>query len=228
MGILVNALVIVIFSLFGGKLQKYVTQKSYWILGISIMIISLVGFLENIFTVSDDSITSGSLTVIIIAFIIGTTVGDILHLDDKFSNISMSENKNLNAVMDAFFFFGIGGLQICGPVELAVFGDNTQLFINSIIDVPFAIVFGATYGKVVSLSSIPVALMQIVIAVIAYFLNGILSDQMVAQMCSMGYIILFFTGFNLMTNGKYKISNLSMLPGILIVILFNLISGLWG
>lgn len=64
---------------------------------------------------------------------------------------------------------------------------------------------------------------QVLIALIAYFSSNFFSNEMTAQLCAMGYIILFFSGFNLITNGKYRINNINMLPGIFLVVLFNVI-----
>ena len=129
----------------------------------------------------------------------------------------------MNAFIDAMIFFGVGGLQISGPIMLATNNDSSQLLIKTAVDFPFAIAFGSAYGKVVSFSAFPVAVMQIGIALIAYFFSGFFSGEITAQLCAMGYVILFFSGYNLMTNGRNKVSNINMLPAIFLVILFNLI-----
>jgi len=41
------------------------------------------------------------------------------------------------------------------------------------------------------------------------------------QLCAIGYILLFFSGLNLTTDGKSRINNINMLPGMLLVILFH-------
>lgn len=228
MGIIINAIAIAFGGLLGGKLHKKMSRENFQILGIAIMIVSLVGFFENMYNVDGKNISSENLIVVLLAYILGTKMGEYLHLEDKLSNIGKSQNASANALVDAIMFFGIGGLQICGPVALAINGDNTQLYLKSIMDLPFAIVFGAAYGKIVSLSSIPVAVVQVIIVAIAYLASSFFSDIMVAQLCAMGFIILFFSGFNVMANGKYKISNINMLPGIFLVILYYVIIGIKG
>lgn len=223
MGIFTDALAIILGGLFGGKLQKRNSSKNYHILGIGIMIFSLVGFLENVYNVQGKNIVSENLMVVLFSYLIGNKIGEVLQLENKLSNLSKTEDRSLNAFMDAALFFGVGGLQISGPLLLALNHDNNHLFIKTFFDIPFAIAFGATYGKVISLSAIPVAIIQILTASTAYFFSGFFSNEVITQLCAIGYIILFFSGFNLMTDGKYKISNINMLPGVFLVILFNIL-----
>lgn len=221
MGILANALTIIIGGFLGSKQQCKACAKNYHILGIGIMIISLVGFLENVYNVQGETIVSGNLLVVIFSYLLGSKIGELLRLEDKLSNFGKTTNKSFNAFLDAALFFGIGGLQISGPVLLAVNNDNSQLFLKCFVDTPFAIAFGATYGKIVSLSALPVAVLQVLIALIAYYSSAVFSNELTTQLCAIGYIILFFSGFNLMPNSKYKINNINMLPSIFLVVLFT-------
>ena len=220
MGIVANALVIGIFSLLGSVLRKTVSKDKFRILGICIVIVSVVGFFENVYTVQNGKLISGSLTLLLIAFIIGNELGEGLRINQHLSNLGKSDNAARNAIMDSFLYFGIGGLQICGPIAMVTNGDNSQLFLKSAIDIPFAIMFGATYGPWAAVAAIPVALMQVVIALMAWFMGGFFTDQVVKDVCSLGFIILFFSGFNLFTQGKKKIDNVNMLPSILIILLY--------
>lgn len=221
MGILADALVIIFGGLFGNKLQKWNTKTSCQTLGIGIMIVSLAGFSENLYRVQGDLIVSKNLIIILLSYLIGSKIGETLRLEEKLSNFGKSKNDSLNAFVDAALFFGVGGLQISGPIVLALNHDNSQLFMKSLVDFPFAIAFGAAYGKVTSLSAFPVAAVQILITLIAHCFSSAFSSDLTAQLCAVGYIILFFSGFNLMTDGKYKVSNINMLPAILLVILFH-------
>lgn len=226
MGIFANALTIAFGGFFGSK-QKITENKSkYTILSIAIMIVSLVGFFENVYNVQGGNIVSENLIIVMFSFLLGSKVGELLHIEDKISNFGKMGNKSFNAFIDAALFFGIGGLQISGPVLLGVNNDNSQLFMKCFIDAPFAIAFGAAYGKVVSLSALPVAVIQVLIALTAHLFSSVFSNALTAQLCAMGYIILFFSGYNLFAGGRNKINNINMLPGIFFVILFNTIFSL--
>lgn len=221
MGIAANALVIVLGGLLGSKLQKSITEESERTLGICIVIVSLVGFFENIYRIQGQTITSESLMIVLLAFLVGSKLGEALHLEERLSNLGKDAQNQRHGVLDAFLYFGVGGMQICGPILLATQGDNSQLLLKSAIDIPFAIVFGAAYGKTAALAAIPVALVQVLIAGAAYLFRGLFTEQMITELCAVGYIILFFSGFNLIAGGKHRISNLNMLPGVLLIMLLQ-------
>lgn len=223
MGIVANALTIILGGLFGSKLRNRTTSPNHNILAIVIMAFSLVGFLENVYNIQGKILQSKNLIIVMFTFFIGSKLGDILQIEAKLSNLSKTSNGSFNAFIDATLFFGVGGLQISGPILLALNNDSTQLFIKSFIDLPFAIAFGAAYGKVISLSSLPVSIIQAIIVLITYFFSDFFNNEITTQLCAIGYIILFFSGFNLMTGGKHKINNINMLPSVFLVVLFNLV-----
>lgn len=221
MGILADGFAIIFGGLFGTSLQKRGTDTNHRVLAICIMLVSIVGFLENVYYIKGENIVSENLLVVLFAFFVGSKLGDLLRLEEKLSLWGKTNNRSLDGCVDAALFFGVGGLQISGPVLWALTGDNSQLFIKSMIDLPFAVVYGAAYGKIVSLAALPVILIQALFAVTAYFFADFLSGEMIAQLCAMGYIILFFSGFNLITEGRYKINNINMLPSVFLVVLFH-------
>ena len=221
MGIFVNALSIVSGSLFGDIFGGRIKLKNLTALSIGIMIISVVGFFENIFDVSGIALKSNELLVIVFSLIIGATLGDAMQLETKLSNLSSLSKGDVSVFIDSAVFFGIGGLQICGPLLLAISGDNSQLILKSMIDFPFAIMFGISYGKKTAFSAIPVAVIQILITVLAMAFGQFLDTSVIKHLCAMGYIILFFSGFNLMN--KTKINNVNMILGIFIVLLYHII-----
>ena len=221
MGIVTNALVIGIFGLLGSVLKKTISNDIFRILGICIVIVSIVGFFENLYTIQNGKLISDNLPLLLIVLIIGNVLGEKLHINQHLSNLVKSDNAAQNAVTDSFLYFGIGGLQICGPITMVMQGDNSQLFLKSMIDIPFAIMFGATYGPWVALAAIPVALVQIAIALITWCMGNFFTEQVVKELCSLGFIILFFCGYNLFSQGKNKIDNLNMLPSILIILLYH-------
>ena len=227
MGIMVNAGAIFLGGLMGDIFKNRISIKNFSVLGISIMLISFVGFVENMFNITNAELKSEMLMPVVFALIIGSFIGELLHIEDRLSRFSNHEKLTHNAFIDATLFFGIGGLQISGPIILAVDNDNSQLFLKSLIDFPFAFIFGATYGKITSLSALPVALMQILIAVVAFFCGSFFNDAVISQFCAMGYMILFFSGFNLLCEKQHKINNVNMLPGIFIIFLINIGVNIW-
>ena len=227
MGILINACTIMFGGLFGSLFKTKLDLKNTSIFGISVILISTIGFIENIFGVSGETLESSGLFIVVFALVIGWTFGEWIRMDDKLSNLAGTKNVYMNAFIDSTVFFGIGGLQICGPILLALEHDSSQLYLKSVIDFPFALMFGAIYGKTVMLSALPVAALQVLIALGAYLSGAYISDAMLGQLCSIGYIILFFSGFNLLCEKQHKIKNVNMIPAILVIILLNLTLKFW-
>ena len=222
-----NVLSIVTGSLFGNIFKERIKFKNFTVFGIAIMVISIVGFFENIFDVNGMILKSNDLLVVVFALIIGTILGDAIQLETKINNMSSYLNDSFTAFIDATIFFGVGGMQICGPIMLATVGDNSQLIIKSFIDFPFALMFGISYGKKVLLSSIPVAVVQVIIVLLTILSKTFFDTTVIKQLCAMGYIILFFSGFNLICESKYKINNVNMIIGIFIILVYNVILKLW-
>lgn len=227
MGILINALSIIAGSFFGSVFKKHIKFKNFTVFGIAIMIISAVGFFENIFDIDALMLKSKDLIVIIFALIAGTMIGDAIKLEENINNLSNFANESFSAFIDSTIFFGVGGMQICGPILLATVGDNSQLLIKSLIDFPFALMFGISYGKKVLFSSVPVALCQVIIVLLTILSKTFFDTMIIKQLCAMGYIILFFSGFNLLCESKYKINNVNMVIGIFIILLYNITLKAW-
>ncbi|MBQ6906943.1 MAG: DUF554 family protein [Clostridia bacterium] len=227
MGIAINGLSIISGCLLGNRLRSRITFNNFLPLGIAIMIMSLMGFLENILNVSNGQINSNSTLIVVFSLIIGTYIGEFLRIDDKLSNFAKCKHNEYNAFIDAALFFGVGGLQLSGSIVLAVNNDSSQLILKSLVDFPFALMFGISYGKITSLSAFPVMTIQIIIALIAYFARDFLTADTLAQLCAMGYIILFFSGFNLVCERKYRINNTDMLPSVIIIIIVGLFLYIW-
>ena len=225
MGIFIDTLSIIAGTLIGAVFREHIKIKSFMIFGISIMIISIVSFFENIFDITNIGLKSNELLLVVFALIIGTTIGDVLQVESKISNIIKSGEHS--ALIDSTVFFGIGGLQICGPVLMATTGDNSQLILKGVIDFPFALMFGMSYGGKVALSAIPVALCQLFILLISKIFENFFSAEIIKQLCSMGYIVLFFSGFNLICENKKKINNTNMIIGIFVILLYNIILNFW-
>lgn len=222
MGFLVDGLSILVGSILGGFLNKRIAFKNFSAISIAIMLISAVGLFENILSISDGKIVGEHTVIVVIALVLGYTVGDLLKIEDRLYSLSKAQDIKKNALIDAVLFFGIGGLQISGPILYALDGDSFQLILKGVIDFPFALMLGATYGKRVAFSAPIVIAVQLLIAATAYFLGNFITDSLLCQLCSLGYLILFFSGFNMICSPKNKIKNINIIPGIFLIMIYNI------
>ena len=223
MGFIVSAASIFFGGILGGIFKKRVDIRDFSALSIGIMLISAVGLLENILGISDGKIVGEHTVIVSIALILGFFIGNALKLEERIYRLSKGENLTKNGFNDTLLFFGIGGLQISGPILYALEGDSFQLILKAVIDFPFALVFGATYGKRVCFSSLILLLVQLAIAALAYCLGSFLGDDLLGQICSLGYLILFFSGFNMICSPDKKVKNINIIPGLFLIIIYNVI-----
>ena len=71
------------------------------------------------------------------------------------------------------------------------------------------------------------AIGQLMIAGLTAISKCFFDANVIKQLCAMGYIVLFFSGFNLVCEKKYKINNINMIMGIFIILLYNIIIKIW-
>ena len=208
-------------GILGGCFQKRLKMESLTALPIAIMLISIVGLFENIMSISGEQIVGESTVIVSIALVLGYAIGERLRLEDRIYSLSKARTVGANGLIDAILFFGIGGLQISGPILYALNGDSFQLILKGMIDLPFALMLGATYGKRISLSAFFILAMQIIVALIAYCARQFIGGDLLAALCSLGYLILFFSGYNMLAPSKNKIKNINILPGMILIILYH-------
>lgn len=216
-----NGCAIALGGVLGGLFSKKIKSNDLAPLSIGIMLISLVGLLENILTVSDTRVIGEHTVIVTIALVAGCAIGNLLKIEDRLSAVSDQQGEGNGGFINATLFFGIGGLQVSAPILYVLEGDFFQLILKGIIDFPFALMLGAAYGKKVSLSAIPVVVGQLLIGALAWLAGDFISDALLCQLCSLGYLILFFSGFNMLCPTKSRIKNINFVPGMLLIILYN-------
>lgn len=222
MGIITDAAAILLGALIGCIFKSKAVIKQTDIFGIGIIIISIAGALENLLEVTDGKVKSTGVISVVAAIIVGYLIGELLKIEKRLVKITDGQGGK-GGFVDASIFFGVGGLQICGSILLGAEGDSTQLYIKSAVDFPFAIMLAAVYGATVLLAALPVAALQTLIAVGAYFFGDFMSGEMLSQICAVGYIILCFSGANMLSCAKKKISCVNMLPSVPFVAAFSLL-----
>ena len=94
MGIIIDGLAIALGCLFGGLLSKKIAFKNNSALAIGVMIISIVGFLENLLSISEGGKIVGEHTVtVVIALVLGCFIGDLLKIEERISLLSSGKRR---------------------------------------------------------------------------------------------------------------------------------------
>ncbi len=221
LGTLCNAVAIVLGGIIGNVFRKRLSSMKslIQILGISIMLMSAVNVISNTITIDNNTLVTKNILLIIFALLIGNIIGEKIELEEKISNATGKKNKS--GFVIATMLFSIGGLQIIGPICSVLNGDNSVLISKAFVDFPLAISLGALLGIEVSFSAIPVLLIQIMISCIAYFAKNFFTDVAISQLATMGYIILFFVGFNMVFKENVRVKTNNMIPAIGVILIYN-------
>jgi len=244
LGVLVNALSVVAGSLVGVVIKKGIkdkyTQTIIQGLGLTVVALGIMGALEaNNMLIVIVSIAIGSL--------IGEWI-DIEKLLERMGDKIQSkvskpkyENKNRsvesmsttdtlesdskeekNNIAKAFvastLMYCSGGMAIVGSLQGGLEQNHTTLLIKSILDGVTSIVLASAMGIGVIFSAIPVFIYQGLIAISASFAKGLLTDVVVADMSSIGGILILGIGINILGLSKIKVGN--MIPAVIIPIIY--------
>lgn len=231
-GVLVNGITVFLGGLIGLLFKKGISKsiegsinKS---MGIVVVIIGLNGVIANMLSMNTEGqLKSSGELLLVVSFALGTFIGEVLKLDDRFNNFSakLEQRFKMDGFTNGFIagssIFCIGAMAIIGSINSGLSGDHSTLFTKSIIDFVTAIVLAASLGVGVMFAAIPVVIYQGVICLLAVFLSNILVGELLVQTSMVGYVLIICVGLNLMTTLKFKTIN--MLPALFIPVAYSFI-----
>ena len=228
LGTLCNVVAISVGGLIGNAFRSKITSAKslIQILGISIMFMSAVNIISNTIIIENNTIATKNILLTILALLIGTLAGEALGLEERISESTGKQSKS--GFVIATMMFSIGGLQIIGPICSVLNSDNSVLISKAIVDFPLAVSLGAILGVGVVFSAFSTGVIQIAIAIIAYFARGFFTASAISQLAAIGYIILFFVGFNMVFKEIIRVKTNNMIPSIAVVLIYNAVLNIWG
>lgn len=223
MGAIINGVLIVVAVFIGqiiGKfLKESVCQQLYKAMGLVVIYIGISSMLQMESTLN-----------LLISMSIGTFIGGsidleqkIVYLGNKLQEKLSPTNEIASGFINSTLLFCVGSMAIVGAFNDGLSNDHTILIIKGIIDAIAAIVFTIQYGKGVYLSAILVVIYEGTLTLLASLLCPILSDYAIAQLSSVGGLVLLATGLKMSGIGNFKVMN--MVPAIfasaIVAVLFN-------
>ncbi len=196
-------------------------------LGIAVLIIGLNGVITNMLSYDNGKLTSSGELLLVIFLVLGTLIGEIFRLDDRFSSLSKKIDGKFkgggfaSGFVNGTLLFCVGAMTIIGSVNDGLLGDSSVLFVKSALDFTAAIIFGATLGFGVIFSCIPMLIYQGGITLLAGTLSDVLVGDVLTQVCSVGYAIIMAIGLNFLLTKKFK--TLNMLPAMFLPVAYHYI-----
>lgn len=159
----------------------------------------------------------------IICLAIGTLIGTALNLDEKFNRLTskIGGNDFAKGLSTAILLFCIGTLSILGPVQSALYHNNTFLYTNAALDFVTSIILSCAYGMGIMWAALVLFLWQGAIYAVSLFLGEYISQSFFNELSIVGGILILSSGLSILKIKDLKTMN--MLPSLVVVLLLWII-----
>jgi uncharacterized membrane protein YqgA involved in biofilm formation len=215
--IIINALAVVAGSAIGALARKGIREKYITVLntamGLAVLVLG-----ANVAMAS--MLKSEYPVLFIFALSIGGFIGTLLRLDQrmesamkKFSGANLSEG-----ITTAVLLCCVGSLAIMGPVNSALYGDDTFLMTLATMNFVTMVVIASSYGFGTALTAIVVFLWLTIVYFIAKFSSRFISEELIAEISVVGGVLIAASGLGLLQIKDCKTINL--LPSLCVPIIF--------
>ncbi|GJM79348.1 hypothetical protein HMSSN139_18440 [Paenibacillus sp. HMSSN-139] len=122
--------------------------------------------------------------------------------------------------------FCIGTLSILGPIESAIHGNHTYLYMNATLDLVTSMVLASSYGIGIALTAVVLFLWQGAIYMSADYLAPFLTAPLLTEISIVGGVLIASSGLSILKIIEAK--TLNMLPALLVPVIWFLLKGLLG
>lgn len=210
-GTIVNTLTITAGSVIGSLLHRGLNEKYSEAL-FTAMGLAAAGLGIN--TVVRYMPKSEYPVLFIISLAAGLLLGSMLDIDGRFNRlVSRHSGGNLaEGLSTGILLYCIGALSILGPIQSALYGDNTFLFTNATLDLVTSMVLASTYGIGMVIAAPVLFCWQGSIYMLALWLGDFMSDSMLAEVSIVGGFMIACSGFGILKIKDFK--TLNMLPAL--------------
>lgn len=223
-GTIANTICILVGSVAGSALKKGIKEE-YSQAMYNAMGLAATGLGIN--TVIHNMPESNYPVLFILSLSLGSIIGCFLDLSGRFNRlierISKGDGANLSkGLSTAILLFCIGTLSILGPVNSALYGDNTFLYTNATLDLVTSLVLATTYGIGIAIAAGVLFCWQGLIYLMAMFFGNIITLEIMTEISLVGGFLITSSGLAILNIKDCKTIN--MLPALFIPIIFFVIN----
>lgn len=220
LGTIVNTTTILAGSLLGTVLKKGIKEKYQ---GALFHAMGLAAAGLGINSIVNNMPDSKYPVLFIVSLALGSFIGTVLNIDGKFHGLAgkIGKSELAKGLSTGILLYCIGSLSILGPIQSALYGDNTYLFTNATLDFVTSTVLASTYGIGMVLCAPVLFAWQGLIYLGATFLQGFLSEALMTEISIIGGFLIAASGLSILEIKDLK--TLNMLPALLVPVLFFLI-----
>ena len=226
LGTIVNSLAIIIGGIIGVLFKNFIPVKYADSInkasGLAVIAVGIQLMLKG-----------NNMTLMIISVILGTFIGEIIRIETRLNNAGdylqkrfvKSGNDLSSGFVTCTLIFCVGSMAIVGSIQSGLVGNHEILFAKSILDGIISMTMAVTLGVGVCLSALSVFLYQGTITLLAQSLQSVLNDIVIAEMTSVGGILIMAIGLNFLEIKRIKVGN--MIPAVFIPIIYFLLTKLF-
>ena len=231
LGTVLNAAGIVLGGLlgmaFGRFLPKRVQETLNMACGVSVLFLGVAGAMEGMLSIKDGALATGGTMMIVGSLALGGLVGELIDLERliewfgewlKVKTGNAREQRFVEGFVTASLTVCVGAMAIVGAIEDGMFGDWSILAAKAVLDLIIVLVMTCSLGKGCIFSAVPVALLQGAVTALARFIRPVMTDAALANLSTVGSILIFCVGLNLVWGKKVRVANL--LPAVLFAVAF--------
>lgn len=214
-GTIANTIAILVGSIVGGMLRHELKKKYqkilYTAMGLAAAGLGINAVVQNM--------PNSSYPVLFIASLaIGGVVGSALDLDGRFTKLVTRHSKEgsqlARGLSTGIMLFCIGTLSILGPINSALYGDETFLFTNAMLDLVTSMVLASTFGYGMAVAAGVLFAWQSAIYLLALWLAPLLTGGLMDEISIVGGFLIFASGLSIL---KIKeISTMNLLPALFV------------
>ena len=229
-GTIINVLAIIVGGCIGlllkGGLNQRFQDAVNKALGLCVLFIGASGALSGMLVVKQGKLSGVSTKEtlgMVIALATGILIGEWINFEDRMEQLGAWLKAKATRGEDNLFIQGfvvasltvcIGAMAIVGSIQDGLSGDSSTLFTKAVLDFFIIMIFAAAYGKGPIFSALPVGVLQGSVTLFAGLLSPLFSPEIIANLSTLGSVMIFCVGVNLAFGHKFRVAN--MLPALVI------------
>lgn len=209
-GVIANVAAIILGSLVGLLFKKGIPERiskaTMTGLGVCTLYIGISG-----------SLCGENALIAIASVVLGVVSGTALNIDGAVSKLAQTVESGFQKTgshlslaegfISATLLFCVGSMSVTGSIQAGLAGDNSVLFTKAFLDFVSAIVFAASLGIGVLLSSAAVLIFQGGLVLLAGLIAPLMNTGAVNEMTCVGSLLIIMIGTNLMGITKIKVAD---------------------
>lgn len=215
LGVFVNVGTVLLGSTIGLIFKKGISAKYTDAVMVGIGLCTLLIGIQGM---ADGMLEGQNVLVTIISMVLGAIAGTAINIDKKlngagdflskkFKSKASDKNSFAQGFVTASLVFCVGSMTIVGSLESGLEGNHTTIFTKSLLDLFSSMMLSASLGAGVIFSALFVFIFQGGLVLASGLLAPVLSDGAIAEITSVGALLIFALGINLTGIGKFKVAN---------------------